>query len=131
MPTTVDIFFNYFEQHFRIIYEQDIIFFLLINVKMPTIVRIFKSGRVAQSVMCLATDASLTADAGVVSSIPARSHTFVEIDHEIISFSSLPQNHSRRFVVSYKGKYVHEVLVNCLFKLAQEKVWLGELTVPQ
>ena len=27
-------------------------------------------------------------------------------------------------------KYVHEVLVNCLFKLAYEKVWLGELTVP-
>ena len=38
-----------------------------------------------QLVMCLATDASLTADPGVVSSIPARSHTFVEIDHEIIS----------------------------------------------
>ena len=69
--------------------------------------------------MCLATDASLTADPGVASSIPARSHTFVEIDHEIIST-----------VVSYKRKYVHEVLVNCLFKLAQEKVWLGELTVP-
>ena len=34
---------------------------------------------------CLATDASLTADPGVASSIPARSHTFVEIDHEIIS----------------------------------------------
>ena len=30
-------------------------------------------------------------------------------------------------VVSYKGKYVHEVLVNHLVKLAQEKVWLGEL----
>ena len=30
----------------------------------------------------------------------------------------------------HKRKYVHEVLVNCLFKLAQEKVWLGELTVP-
>ena len=42
-------------------------------------------GRVAQSVMCLATDASLTADPGVASSISARSHTFVEIDHEIIS----------------------------------------------
>ena len=28
---------------------------------------------------------SLTADPGVVSSIPARSHTFVEIDDEIIS----------------------------------------------
>ena len=42
-------------------------------------------GRVAQSVACLATDACLTADPGVASSIPARSHTFVEIDHEIIS----------------------------------------------
>ena len=41
------------------------------------------------------------------------------------SFSSLPLNHSRRVVVSYKRKYVHEVLVNCLFKLVQEKVWLG------
>ena len=42
-------------------------------------------GRVAQSVTCLATDACLTADPGVASLIPARSHTFVEIDHEIIS----------------------------------------------
>ena len=42
-------------------------------------------GHLAQSVICLATDASLTADQGVVSLIPARSHTFVEIDHEIIS----------------------------------------------
>ena len=93
-------------------------------------------GRVAQSVTCLATDASLTADPGVASSIPARSHTFVEIDHEIIStvilsFSFLRLSHSRGVVVSYKRKYVHEVLVNYLFKLAQEKVWLGELTVPQ
>ena len=42
-------------------------------------------GRVVQSVTCLATDACLTANPGVASSIPARSHTFVEIDHEIIS----------------------------------------------
>ena len=42
-------------------------------------------GRVAQSVTCLATDACLTAIPGVASSILARSHTFVEIDHEIIS----------------------------------------------
>ena len=42
-------------------------------------------GRVAQSVTCLSTDACLTADPGVASSIPARSHYFVEIDHEIIS----------------------------------------------
>ena len=33
----------------------------------------------------LATDASLTAYPEVASPIPARSHTFVEIDHEIIS----------------------------------------------
>ena len=45
----------------------------------------FIPGCVAQLVMCLATDASLTADPGVASSIPARSHTFVEIDCEIIS----------------------------------------------
>ena len=38
-----------------------------------------------QSVTCLATDASLIADAGVASSMRARSHTFVEIDHETIS----------------------------------------------
>ena len=42
-------------------------------------------GRVAQSVTCLATDACLTADPGVASSIPAWYHTFVEIDREIIS----------------------------------------------
>ena len=44
---------------------------------------------VAQSVTCLATDASLTADPGVASSIPARSHTFMEIDHELLSMVSL------------------------------------------
>ena len=42
-------------------------------------------GSIAQSVTCLATDACLTADPGVASLILARSHTFVEIDHEIIS----------------------------------------------
>ena len=42
-----------------------------------------KWDRVAQSVTFLATDACLTAIPGVASSIPAWSHTFVEIDHEI------------------------------------------------
>ena len=42
-------------------------------------------GHIAQSLTYLATDACLTADPGVVSSIPVWSHTFVEIDHEIIS----------------------------------------------
>ena len=37
---------------------------------------------------------------------------------------------SRRVFVSYKQKYVLEVLVNCLVKLAQDEVWLGELTIP-
>ena len=40
---------------------------------------------IAQSVTCLTTDARLTADPGVASSITARSHTFVEIEHEIMS----------------------------------------------
>ena len=44
-----------------------------------------RPGPVSQSVMCLATDASLTADPGFASWIPARSHTFVKIDHETIS----------------------------------------------
>ena len=57
-----------------------------------------KPGRVAQLVTCLTTDARLTADPGIASSIPALSHTFVEI-------------------VSYKRKYVHELLINPLFKL--------------
>ena len=80
-------------------------------------------GRVAQSVTCLATDACLIADPGVASSIPVRSHTFVEIDHDITStvILLLPLIHSRRVVVSYKRKYVHELLVNRLFKPAQEK----------
>ena len=45
----------------------------------------YSPGRVAQSVTRLATDASLTADPGVASSVTARSHIFVDIDHEIIS----------------------------------------------
>ena len=39
-------------------------------------------GRVAQWVLCLATDGSLTVDPGVASSILARFHTLVEIDHQ-------------------------------------------------
>ena len=66
--------------------------------------------------------------------IPARSHTFVEIDHEIVSTAILLSSADLRMVVvSYKRKCVHKVLVNRLnglVKLAQEKVWLGKLTVP-
>ena len=41
-------------------------------------------GRVALSLTYLATDACLTSYPGVGSSIPAQSHTFMKIDHEII-----------------------------------------------
>ena len=44
-----------------------------------------------QLVTCLTTDACLksTADPGIESLITARSHTFMEIDHEIISIVAL------------------------------------------
>ena len=72
--------------------------------------------------MCLTADTCLTADPGVASLIPAWFHTFMEIDHEMISRAILlPSADSRRVIVSYKRKYVHEVLVNYLVKLAQEK----------
>ena len=42
-------------------------------------------GHIAWLVMCLTADTCLTANRGVASSILARSHTFVEIGHEIVS----------------------------------------------
>ena len=76
--------------------------------------------------MCLTADVCLTADPGFASLIPARSHTFTEIDHKIISTVILhPSADSRRVVVSYKQKYMHKVLVYRLIQLAEEKgeVW--------
>ena len=66
---------------------------------------IFVPGRLAQSVTCLATDASLTADAGVASLIPAQSHTVMEIDCEIISTVILLPSAESRIVVSICTKY--------------------------
>ena len=48
-----------------------------------------KPGRVVQSVTCLATDVCLTADPGVASLNKVQSHTFMEIDHEMISLAIL------------------------------------------
>ena len=42
-----------------------------------------------QSITCLATDAYLTKDPGVMSLIQARPHTFGKKDHEIISTTVL------------------------------------------
>ena len=76
-----------------------------------------------QSVTCLVTDAKLTADPGVASSIPARSHTFVETDHEVIStVILLPSAESfMKGCCQSQAKVCARLLVNCLFKLAQEK----------
>ena len=90
--------------------------------KSKTITSSFKKvpGHVAQSVTCL------TATPWVASLIPARSHSFAEIDHEIICTANLlPSADSRRVVVSNKRKYVHKVLVNRLVKLVK----FGELTI--
>ena len=105
------------------------------NININSLIGIREPGHVAQSV------ASLTADPGIVSLIPALFHTFVDIYHG----HSPPSADSKKVVVSYKRKYVHEVLLNRLVKvskgakirnrynqvphLTQEKVWLGDLTV--
>ena len=89
------------------------------NIKVWYFVRIVCQ----QSVTCLVTDAKLTADPGVASSIPARSHTFVEIDHEIIStVILLPSAESfMKGCCQLQAKVCARLLVNCLFKLAEEK----------
>ena len=52
----------------------------------------------------------LTADPGFANLILARSHTFMDIDHEKNSTAILlPSADSRGVVVSYKRKYKHEV----------------------
>ena len=55
---------------------------------------------------------SPTADPGVVSSIHSQPHTFVEIDHEIISTGFLLRGVG--VTARYNLKYVHKVLVNYL-----------------
>ena len=53
---------------------------------------------------------------------PGPAPYFRGVDHEIISTAILlPSADLRRVVVSYKRKYVHEMLVNCLVKLVQKK----------
>ena len=76
---------------------------------------------VALLVTCLTAEACLTEDPGVESLIPAQSHTFVEIDHEFLAGILLPSADSRIVVVSYKQKYVSQVLVYLFVKLAKER----------
>ena len=78
-----------------------------------------KPGPVIQSV------ASLTADPGVVSSIPARSHTLMEIDHEIIS-TFIQEGLSSVTSKSMCKKYVP---VRYWSSLLRKKLWLGDMTI--
>ena len=72
----------------------------------------------------------LTSVPGVASSILVRFQTMVEVDHEVIySVIFLLQLIQKKVVVSYMRTYVHKGVVNRLVKLAQEKVWLDELTI--
>ena len=61
--------------------------------------------------------ASLTADPGVVSLIPARSHALVEVDHEIIStvILLLPLIQERLLSVTSESMYT-KYWLNCLLR---------------
>ena len=51
----------------------------------------------------------------------------MKIEHEMISMAIfLPSTDLGRVVIGNKQKYVHKVLVNCLVKLVQGKLWLVE-----
>ena len=86
-----------------------------------------------QSVTCLATDACLTADPGITSLIPVWSHSFVEIDYEIISkiilLPSAELIQEGLLSVTSKSMCTKHWLTACS-SLPRKKVWLGELTVP-
>ena len=85
-------------------------------------------GPVAESVTYLTADTCLTATPGVARSIKLQSYTFVETDHIGVSMAiQLHSVDSRSVVVSYKRKYVHEVLVNRLVKLGPVKT-CGKVT---
>ena len=67
--------------------------------------------------------ASLTADPGVATSILARSHTFVEIDDELISMVILlPSAESlKKGCCQLQAKVICARSTGYLFKLVQEK----------
>ena len=76
-----------------------------------------KPGPVVQSV------ASPTADPGVASSILTRSHTLVEIDHEIIS------TFIQEGLSSVTSKSMCKKYVRYWSSLFRKKRWLGDMTI--
>ena len=74
--------------------------------------------------------ASLTADSGVARLIPARSHTFVEIDHEIISMVILLLPLILEGLLSVTGESMcTKYWLTTQSSLHRKKVWVGELSV--
>ena len=73
-----------------------------------------------------------TADPGVASSIPAWSHTFVEIYHEIIStVILLPSAESfKKGCCQLQAKACARSIGLLLVQACPGKKWLGELNVP-
>ena len=73
---------------------------------------------------------SLIAYPGGSSLIQAQPHTFVEIDHAIFSTAILllPQIEDGLLSVTNASMYT-EYWLTAKSKLAQQKVWLGQLTV--
>ena len=68
--------------------------------------------------------ASLIADPGVVCLIPARPHTFVEIDHEIFSTVILLLAPIQEGLLSVTSESMHTEYWLSL-SLPSKKVWLG------
>ena len=83
----------------------------------------------------LAADTYLTADSGIASSIPARSNTFVEIDHEVIS-TTIPPSISQEGLLSVTSesmctKYwgVATYIQKCICVHIRTIIWEDSITI--
>ena len=81
-------------------------------------------GSVVQSV------ASPTADPGVASLIPSKSHTFVEINYEIISKVILLLPLIQEWLTVIRESICTKYWLTTQSSLPKKKEWLGELTIP-
>ena len=77
-----DVYCDFFTFPFGILGQ---VWYLIVSIPDICCLSYFDVDLIVSAVMCLATDACLTTDPGVASLILARYHTFVKIDHEIIS----------------------------------------------
>ena len=100
---------------------REILTFLHVNNKVQI------QGHVAQLLTCLTAETCLSADPEVASWKPARSHTFAEIDHEIISTAILllPLIQEGLLSVTRESMCTKHWLT-AMSSLPRKKVWLGE-----